>query len=415
MNVVDDDGYTLLRRAVKRRQARVVAQLLAVEGIDINAGDRFGDTALHLAAASGQAGIVDQLLAAGANVCIASSWFGDTPLHLAARNGHHEVVAKLLISHPRGIHSINDLQLNALQLAAQHGHTETVVVLLTARQNPDYFRDALYEAAKEGKDEVVERVLKMMSSDLAKSFGVKAFHAAARGGHCNILTLFLAASPDIIHSAIDRHTALHAAAHDGNDRVVALLLAASPDLSLKVTEKGWTALHIAAFGGASVNVAQMLLAAKPELLRMRAKNNETLLHAAIRGRNMQLVEMFWERLDDDEHTALRAETSNGATPFHFALRHNFDEAIEFCQWKLSCDDILRALSTTPESSKRFMGQFVPILEQQCNPLLIALHRDVANTVIGYLGLDSRMFFRPAEEKETSSSANPLRVVLESSS
>ena len=78
-----------------RDSTNIVAMLLGVEGIDVNAAANTGMTALMYASRSGHTAIVTTLLAVDGINIAAETRQGATALNLANREGHDEIVACL--------------------------------------------------------------------------------------------------------------------------------------------------------------------------------------------------------------------------------------------------------------------------------------------------------------------------------
>ena len=132
MNVVDDNGDTLLHAAAHGEDPAVVELLLAA-GADVNARAVDGETPLHEAAKwSGWAenelrgppslrstAVVEALLVAGADI-EARGDLGWTPLHWAAALNHNPAVIELLLSAGGDVNALNHRGDTPLDLARNH-------------------------------------------------------------------------------------------------------------------------------------------------------------------------------------------------------------------------------------------------------------------------------------------------------
>lgn len=95
INSTDEEGATLLERAIIEEH-KDVAKFLIIKGANVNAGGEYcGAKPLHLAAGRGQREIVELLLLKGADIN-ARGTLKETPLHWAAQYGHKDVVELLL-------------------------------------------------------------------------------------------------------------------------------------------------------------------------------------------------------------------------------------------------------------------------------------------------------------------------------
>lgn len=95
---IDDDGESLLHKAVRERDDAMLAFLLQFPcARSLARFDYLGYTPLHAAAADGQADMVQRLLDAGADPnAHDEARIGNTAIREAVYGGHPEVVATLL-------------------------------------------------------------------------------------------------------------------------------------------------------------------------------------------------------------------------------------------------------------------------------------------------------------------------------
>jgi ankyrin repeat protein len=98
VNLHNRDEYTALILAAEIGNKEVVDRLLNVEGIEIDAKNKFGKTALILSSENGHLEVVKLLKEHGANV-LAVSKIKRSSLMLAAVKGHESIV-KYLIQFP---------------------------------------------------------------------------------------------------------------------------------------------------------------------------------------------------------------------------------------------------------------------------------------------------------------------------
>lgn len=94
VNLVDENGETVLIKAVKNGKTEMI-KLLLDRGADVNIADGSGYTPLMLAAFRGYTDVVELLLAKGARVNELNP-YGETALMQAVQMGHYQVVVLLL-------------------------------------------------------------------------------------------------------------------------------------------------------------------------------------------------------------------------------------------------------------------------------------------------------------------------------
>jgi len=142
----------------------IAAELVEVEGCDINQIDITSKTPLLWAACKGNQGAVEILLERDDVNPDKPNMYDQTPLYYAAENGHEKVVEILLGREDVGPNRSDVLDRTPLYCAASRGH-EGVVKMLLGRNDvePDKpgwdGQTPLYCAASGGHDEVVKILL----------------------------------------------------------------------------------------------------------------------------------------------------------------------------------------------------------------------------------------------------------------
>lgn len=159
----DNQGWKLLQAAISG-QVELVQDLLA-QGVDIMLVDNEGCSVLHKAVGYGQSRVAECLLQAEGKKLLRQknfSW-GDTPLHKTASMGSAAIMKQLLACSP----DIEDQQKDgqtALYVAAQWGREEAVEVLLDHGAQTFTQRDhgdtPLHAAAISGHIKILKRLLK---------------------------------------------------------------------------------------------------------------------------------------------------------------------------------------------------------------------------------------------------------------
>ena len=138
----------------------IVANLVEVEGCDINQIDCVGNTPLVWAARNGHVGVVKILLGRGDLNPNEPGCYGQTPLWCASKNGHEGVVKILLERDDINPNEPDRYKETPLTCAARNGHEGVVRVLLgrgdVSPNKPGYYdRTPLSLAAENGHEGVV--------------------------------------------------------------------------------------------------------------------------------------------------------------------------------------------------------------------------------------------------------------------
>ncbi|KAI9930619.1 hypothetical protein ASPWEDRAFT_39522 [Aspergillus wentii DTO 134E9] len=172
LSMTTKNRVTPLLLASKVGQRQMVEYLLNLDGVDVNAADKFGQSSL--------------------------TW--------AAKNGYAEI-AKLLLTRPEiqldmpdraRLHPGNSAGYTPLCYAAKNGHADVLQVLLETGRVDVHYRDRkscfpLFHAAANGHDEVVERLLKVPGMKFNMDCGsCTPLMKAAEGGHEIVVQLLLA-------------------------------------------------------------------------------------------------------------------------------------------------------------------------------------------------------------------------------
>jgi hypothetical protein len=142
------DRGEALRLAASRGDVAAVRRMLA-EGVEVDAGNRYGATALLLATRNGHREVVAALLEAGADVNRKDTFYGFGPFG-AAVFGSHEEIAVLLVEH-----GLEDLDA-ALRSAVGRNLPKVVAALLaTGELSPEVLSEALVAAREKEAGEIV--------------------------------------------------------------------------------------------------------------------------------------------------------------------------------------------------------------------------------------------------------------------
>jgi ankyrin repeat protein len=121
---------------------------------------------------------------------------------------------------------------------------------------------ALFNAAKEGRPEVLAALIAAKADVNSKSNDRIPLHEAASNGHFEAAKVLINAGSDVDAKDLFQRTPLHEASINGHTEIVKLLLAANSDVNAKdgLDEGASTALHWAASRG-HVAVVKVLIEA----------------------------------------------------------------------------------------------------------------------------------------------------------
>jgi ankyrin repeat protein len=125
---------------------------------------------------------------------------------------------------------------------------------------------ALYNAAKEGRTDVLAALIAAKSEVNAKINDRSPLHEAASNGHIEAAKVLITANADLHAKDLFQRTPLHDASINGHTEVVKLLLAANSDVNAKdgIDEGASTPLHWAASRG-HATVAEVLIEAGSDI------------------------------------------------------------------------------------------------------------------------------------------------------
>ena len=140
INVLDDEGYTPLHKAVYNRDINTINELLKVKNISVDSKldmkvsiDNWflgGSTPMILAAFMGDADIVTLLLNNKANIRARAAVDGAMAIHLAAANGRNDVIKILLARDPELVNVVDNRDNTPLHWAAMKDKKDTIQLLM---------------------------------------------------------------------------------------------------------------------------------------------------------------------------------------------------------------------------------------------------------------------------------------------
>jgi len=322
----------------------------------------------------------ERLLTKRAKTVDVKQWF-DT-----VRSGTGRMVAKLLAADPTLIDAVNKDRPpdgpTALHIAAFREREKIITLLLAAKPN----------------------------LTLIDETGSTVLHVAASRSHAKVVKLLLAAKSSAGATDFDGCTALHRAAKSGSDVVMEVLLAACPTLLDAVDEQGGTAL-LYAVKRQHAAIVDHLLTLKPKNLEAVDANGMNVLHHAICGYKEEFI---W-RLLEMRPSLISCAAGNGLAPLcmkmwcggnastvmklfelypqaavthidklrllQIAVRDDNDSSLDLMLPMSTFDQIVTAFQ---EDKKGCEGRLRPLLDTQCSPLSMILGQNVMGIVNEYL-------------------------------
>jgi ankyrin repeat protein len=205
------------RKQADERRKKVLREML----------DRLSWTRLHAAAEAGNPALAEILILQGADIN-ARAANGQTPLHVAAAHGNDDVI-NALAKHKANLNLKDQLGRTAVQVGLDHA--PAVEKLLAVGAEPS---DILVASFAGRADLVKDFLARDKNAVMATTpEGETALHLAARLGHGKVAEVLLANGADVNARDAKEFTPLHSAALDGRSEVVALLLAHKADSTAK--------------------------------------------------------------------------------------------------------------------------------------------------------------------------------------
>ncbi len=200
--------------AVKRGDAKLVADLLRAEPELVKVADEYAKTGLHLAAETDQLETARVLLDAGADIEALTTW-GATPLDWAATMGSGSVAELLLDRGASGFTII---------VAAALGKLEDVKAIVESEDLSKHRR----RGAPDSPDDHWPADSAHIQNDVLSD----AMHGAARNGHTDVVEYLLDHGAMIDAKGIFGATGLHWAAINGHRKTVELLISRGASLTI---------------------------------------------------------------------------------------------------------------------------------------------------------------------------------------
>jgi ankyrin repeat protein len=261
VNGTGSHGYSALRRAAISGSVGVVENLLRHPGIDINENTHRA-TALHLASRHNQVAVIELLLRHHDIAVHCKDAVGDTALRTAVSYGASAAV-QLLLAQPD--HNAGDQDPDSttlLQLASQRGQLDMVLLLMKheaiSLEDPRNSKSSLLREAVWNLRWPVVEFLVNHAGKLSKSACIT-IHISTEHNTLETLGLLLN-SEDFSVAEADRagQTLLHKASRKGALHILTRIVALAYVNVNYLDDKGWSALHCAAFAG-QLGAVELLL------------------------------------------------------------------------------------------------------------------------------------------------------------
>ena len=323
IHLVQTDGKMPLHLAAEKGHLSCLKWLLEM-GAKINARVRSSTnsaTPLHLAAENGHLECLKCLVELGADVN-ATNINGETALHLAAYNGHVGCL-KTLIESEADLKFPNKCGETALHIATKISVAKARLLWAATGRNfaeiNDYGRAPEHYTIKKenGVECLKELVTKKEVIDIADNDGVTPLMIAALWGRFEYLDRLLDAGADISIAAKCGRTVLHMAAElEVGIECLNKLLAKGAGINVKTCKKSITPLHIAAHNGNTETVKELLGADGIEV-NEKTNKGSTALHLAANGGHLDIVRLLLaagvenNEKDHDGRTALHLAANGG--------------------------------------------------------------------------------------------------------
>ncbi|KAI5925521.1 ankyrin repeat-containing domain protein [Camillea tinctor] len=338
-----ENNLTALHITAKTGQIRFLDSLIRA-GVDVNAVDRLGLNALMMAAGGGFDSAIELLLEHGASVQEQSK-AGETALHLAVEHGHIST-CEILLNHGIRLLVTTKEGLSPIHLAAKEGHLVILQRLLTAWKMPSDRGSKGREVGESiTREDMIGEYLLEESKDV-----LSPLQLAASYGHIDVVrellryprqssqqvrapSLLLASASgflDIVEALLEDTTTNdtnlpHLITQQPCPKILGQLLHGFSN-TLDVNPS-WTTLHIAAAIGRLLTV-RILLREGASLNSVTDKGSSALHIAAVSGHSHVIREIL-HRIGHDKIDGLRIinfEDLEGYTAFTRAIQAGHLEA-----------------------------------------------------------------------------------------
>ena len=126
----DTYGDSPLHEAIVKGSPEIVAALVNLGNVDLDATNQRGFNCFQYAALKGNLSAIEMMTEKSRSLAFRPKPDGFTPLHLAALNGHQQVVQFLIGLEDQDLLALNHRGQNCLHCAVDQGHVKVIAILL---------------------------------------------------------------------------------------------------------------------------------------------------------------------------------------------------------------------------------------------------------------------------------------------
>jgi len=266
-------------------------------------------------------------------------------LHQAAADGNIEHV-KLLISEGADVNAIDQRGWTPALAALYGGQLAVTDLLLEEGADTNTPHLAAYTGDLRGIKSLLEK-----DAPVDSLGGLTLLHAAAAGGHTDVVEFLIAKGLEATATTEDDETTpLYLAALSGHKEVAELLIANGADLNQE-NSNGATPLHVAAVNDHRP-ISELLIEAGAEVNAQ--KNNkwgETPLHYAIWAGHKDVATLLIAR-----GANVNARDNEQSTPLHFAVNRGHKDVLELLMAKGADVSVKNQRGESPLSMAKAIGR-----------------------------------------------------------
>ena len=303
-DLVDEEGWSILHHAASHGQVEVM-KLLHSRGCSVDPVDRQGRTPLHHAAVSGECGAIGVLVELGSNVNSVDNE-GNTPLKCSLVCERYAAMEELL-----KYGGVEDVECNMGSESSDDLRRQEFVAAL----DEEALVDLLLQSASIDDVQTVSAILKGgCPVDAVDSAGWTAVHAAASGGHCEMIEELIEKGASVDARSRDGSTPFHLAVYNGYSGAALILLGLGANRFMTMvdsTKHGTKPLHLAALKG-HMHIVFVLLCADCPIDVVDFNGSSALHYAAIGGAVEVIGVLIEQGLDANK------KNNDGGTPLHIA-------------------------------------------------------------------------------------------------
>ncbi|KAJ5108028.1 Mg2+ transporter protein CorA-like/Zinc transport protein ZntB [Penicillium angulare] len=339
----DPKGLTVLHFATRGGKVDIVKLFLETKSDLLDLQTENLETALLQAAECGQSDVFHYLVGRKADITMRASG-QNTVLHIAVKGAgsldivesllqndvlERELVAKGLQEKGTSVLELpNASRSTPILIAADGGNSDAFHYLLSKGADiaalSSYGHTILHLAAREGKLDVVETILRKRSDflDVRNEFEETPLFLAADNGNYDVFRCLLEANADMTAIDIFENNILHTAAGGGNLDIVRVILEQKSEFLELLNDDGNTPLLVAVNSN-ELEVADFLLSQGAHI-DLKGENGEKLFRAAAGYGHLGIV----QKLLNDRHELLELPSENDETPLLIAAKQRRLEVVK---------------------------------------------------------------------------------------